>query len=142
MKKIFVRLLIIFAFGVAGCSAPSATSMVSSDYQPKKYGVFAIYDSIGASFLELELQMFFEELGYRTIGENELVKYRGRALGVRCSTEYLVASDLYTITILLEDAETDKTVCTVRGEAKGTRNTARSAAWDKASEELRRLIGE
>ena len=141
MNNFFVKFLSIIVCGIVGCAAPSSSSMMASDYQPSKYDTVAIYDAESASFLEIELQKFFESLGYQVIGEYEIEKYKSRTLGVRYKSAY--AKELYTITILLEDAMTDKTMCTVQAEAEGIRHRldkVKAAAWSKASEELRILI--
>lgn len=141
MNSFFVKFLAIVVFGMPGCTTPSSSSMVSSDYQPSKYDTVAIYDAESASFVELELQKFFESLGYQVIGEKEIEEYMSRTLGIRYTSVY--EADLYSITILLEDAMTDKTMCTVQAEAEGVRHRLdkiKDAAWSKAAEELRILI--
>ena len=135
---------------LGGCLASSsdAKSMVSSDVGAGKVqlGSFSdvlIFDSASASFIELELAQLFEEQGFRVVGE-KAVSQPQRTLGVRYTQEPLMSANGrfvrgMTLTILLEQFSTDKTLVTIRGSSRNGGDD-KDAAWEEVRGKLLEVL--
>ncbi len=137
VKHSFLLLLVILFHGCG-----NSRSMKDPEANLSTYRFVTIYNSTEASFIELELEGVFRELGLKPIGDNEVDKLqKGECFGVR----YVVGGqmgDSYSATLLLEDAITDKTLVTCNASTSWRAFNSPNREWVKKKiiEELRKAL--
>ncbi len=141
--KFKVSMIILLSLVGIGCS--SGRTMVDRGVDLSTYSVTTVYDSEAASFIELELEELFEEIGFRSVGENQIDRYaEGEVLAARYREITNPAGTAVTLRVLLEDGVTDKTLVTVEGfgSSFGFLQTAREKAWRKVRQDLTEVFQE
>ena len=119
-----INILIVCIFSFAACSTTIKPSyktevMRDPDFLFDEYKAVTIYNSSDANFIELKIAALFRSLQFEVLGENESVLRADPVLGVRYTMEPsydargLVAG--LSMTLLLEDIQTGKTLLTLRG---------------------------
>ena len=127
-----------------GCKSPPINDSkiaFEPDMPLDGYLYVAIYDAEEASFIEQNLSSMFRGIGFKVIGENEApAKPNGSVLGVRYTS--VSGSTLCTLTVLLEDYDTDRTIITAEGRGQdydwvyGRYSGNCISAWNSVRKEL------
>jgi len=134
---IMLMFFLIFAPGCTNSRLMQSSALDSGEIVLRNYKYVTIYDSLAASFIELELEDLFESVGFSVIGENDADKRSGSSiLGVRY-VEDLARNAYgnvisYNMTVLLEDYASDRTLLT----ATASSTASRSSAWKAVKKEL------
>ena len=120
-----------------------SSALESGEVRLADYESVVIYDSATALFIELELERLLEDQGLRVVGEKEAPELReGGVLAVRyMETPRLNAYGNRignTLTVLLEDFTTGRTLLTASGTAT---YASRDAAWQEVSHQLKLAFG-
>jgi hypothetical protein len=148
MSKHFALLLVamVALLCSVGCSAVNDShAAIEPDISLDQYNAVAIYDAESASFIEQNLAGLFRSIGFKVVGEKEAPSMpSGTVLGVRYTEATSI--DLCSLTVLMEDFDTDRTVVTIRGRGQdfnlllGIYTADCDMAWKQVQEKLRAVM--
>ena len=138
----FGNLIVCFSLLIAaGCSSTGSNSVFSSNFNPRAYDTVLVYEARTLSFLEIELQQFFEGIGFKVIGELELANHPSNVLGVRYEIKeskiFKGEATEFDVIITLDDLSTGRAVGTINVQAH---SAPVLGGGEAAKNELWRLI--
>ena len=142
LRNFVLVIAVLLLSGCASSSMMTSSALKSNEIRLSDYKFAVIYDSKGASFMELELEELMEANGLKVIGSADGKKYKkGVVIGTRYTEDTI--QDIYggitgtILTITLEDYISDKTLLTVRGQQSYLN---RKVAWKQVSEKLQKAM--